>query len=141
MIVTTAIQLLIFHKKYTKQYTWKSTGIQPNIEENVDSNEQNSSKDDETADKTADKTYLETVSWIKSFFVLSKLIQIFNRFQMVNSISVFIDMNKKLLDWICFFMEMQFFKVVLVLGFFMSINEVCLNINIFIFSMIIYLFY
>lgn len=59
LIVTTAIQLLIFHKKYTKQYTWKSTGIQPNIEEDVDSNEQNSSKEDETTDKT----YLETVSY------------------------------------------------------------------------------
>lgn len=63
LVVTTAIQLLIFHNKYTKQYLWKSTGIQANIEENIDSNEQSNPKQDESAERT----FLETVSWIYLF--------------------------------------------------------------------------
>lgn len=58
LVVTTAIQLLIFHKKYTKQYSWKSSSIEKNIGNDVNSNGQNNPEQNEPADKT----YLESVS-------------------------------------------------------------------------------
>lgn len=41
-----------------------------------------------------------------------------------HGINSFIDVNFKIFDWVCCFFEMQFFKIVLIFGFMMSINEV-----------------
>lgn len=92
----TAIQLLIFHKKYTRQFVWKKTESCNDIDEK-------SAVDDENITKTVDKSYFERV---------------------ILGVSSFVDMNTKALDWISRLLELQLFKPILIFGFYMSISEI-----------------
>lgn len=96
-MVITAIQLLIFHKKYTRQFIWKKTESCIKVDEQ-------STVDDENITGTVEKSYLEKV---------------------ILGMSSFVDMNTKALDWIFRLLELQLFKPILIFGFYMSISEVC----------------
>lgn len=75
---------------------WKTAARSPNGSETLNGKT-------ECENESADKTYLEKV---------------------IQGVSSFIVVNTKLFDWSCCFFEMQLFKVVSILGFVMSINEV-----------------
>lgn len=136
LVVITAIQLLIFHEKYNRQFVWKKTETR-NINEASTSDEQNINQNAETADMS----YIEKVSafwmsfalllskkrieskrmkWIKTHGLLVSLVEL----QVIQSVTSIIDMNTKAFDWIFRFMELQLFKVILILGFVMSISEI-----------------
>lgn len=80
------------------QFMWK-TVRKSNSSKNTETRNGNEEDDAENSDKT----YIEKV------------------FHGLNS---FIDVNLKIFDWMFCFFEMQFFKVVLIFGFMMSISEV-----------------
>lgn len=98
LVVITAIQLLIFHDKYTQQFVWKKTDACNNVKD-----QRKVGQNDTENAVTADKSYFEKV---------------------ILSVTTFVDMNTKAMDWICRFLELQLFKVILILGFVMSTSEV-----------------
>lgn len=64
VVVITGIQLLIFHRKYTRQFLWTSTKTSPKSQEAVNSNDQNGPEID-----VADGTYFETVMFFFHCFM------------------------------------------------------------------------
>ncbi|XP_031619192.1 piezo-type mechanosensitive ion channel component-like isoform X2 [Contarinia nasturtii] len=112
LVVITSIQLLIFQDKYTKQFMWKSE----------------SESDARAKEKaaSAEEFKSNTENSKKSF--IEKIIQ---------GISSFIDLNKKAMDWICRLLELHFFKVLMILGFLMSISEISF-FNLSLFALVIF---
>lgn len=103
LVVITAIQFLIFDKKYTKQFMWQT--IEKGDKRN-DQNEQNNTENGQSESNSGEKTYLDS---------------------MIQGVSSLIGLSGAAFDWTCRFLEIQSFKIILVLGFIMSISEVCRN--------------
>ncbi|XP_055298732.1 piezo-type mechanosensitive ion channel component-like isoform X4 [Sitodiplosis mosellana] len=107
LVVITAIQLLIFHDKYTQQFVWKKTDSCNNVRKQRAADGQNGAENAEPSDK----------SYLEKMMILIKL-------QVILGISSVVDMNTKAMGWMCRFLELQLFKVILILGFIMSISEI-----------------
>lgn len=71
-----------------------------------DQNEQNNTENGQSESNSGEKTYLDS---------------------MIQGVSSLIGLSGAAFDWTCRFLEIQSFKIILVLGFIMSISEVCRN--------------
>lgn len=101
LIVINVMHISMFHKKYTKQFMWRTMG-KGNTHKDRDAEENNENVESES--QSGGKTFLDS---------------------MIQSFSAIIDVSGSAFDWICCLLEIQSFKIVLVLGFVMSISEVC----------------
>lgn len=105
LLLITAIHVLIFHKEYTKQFMWQT--IRRGVKRNEQRAQENNGNEEHES-QNVEKTFFDS---------------------MINGVSTLIDVIGSAFDWMCRFLEIQSFKIVLVLGFVMSISEVCRREN------------
>lgn len=130
----TAIQLLIFHEKYLKQFVWV-------IPEKSTESDESSIRFTVASDSSPGSDQPVKSAWVKDstqqiFIFKSGKRTIFRisdfcfRFHMhsywklLADIWRYLQKYKKYLEFCCLFVELHYFKLILVLGFFVSLTKV-----------------
>lgn len=131
LVVMTAIQVLIFHERYLKQFVWEL----PDKANDSDESSVRFTMHSESSCSSPEPIKSESVGFLSKIWKFGKRrsgsfrLNFFLNFfiQFLVDLWRFLQKYKKTFEFCCLFVELHYFKVILTLGFAVSLTKVWSN--------------